>query len=162
MYSFWHETGPTQWPCAFAPIKPSGATGLSTHPCISTSLRVKAFTYKIRLSDSHGPLARCVKLRVAHAQGMPGTFSLPPWISDPDIHHGTCVTHVPWCMPGSLSSCFLCDQWRGKRSWHLRRMRNTLFYVSGNRPMSLLEDLDLTASDVPGCHGNHLLRPSPW
>ena len=24
-------------------------------------------------------------------------------VSDPDMHHGTCVTHVPWCMPGSLT-----------------------------------------------------------
>ena len=23
--------------------------------------------------------------------------------SDPDMHHGTCVTHVPWCMSGSLN-----------------------------------------------------------
>ena len=23
-------------------------------------------------------------------------------VSDPGMHHGTCVTHVPWCMPGSL------------------------------------------------------------
>ena len=49
------------------------------------------------------PLARYVKLRVAHAPGMPGTFSPPPRISDPDMHHGTCVTHVPWCKPGSLT-----------------------------------------------------------
>ena len=26
-----------------------------------------------------------------------------PLVSDPDMHHGTCVTHVPWCMPGSLN-----------------------------------------------------------
>ena len=26
-----------------------------------------------------------------------------PLISDPGIHHGTCVTHVPWCMSGSLT-----------------------------------------------------------
>ena len=26
-----------------------------------------------------------------------------PLVSDPDIHHGTCVTHVPWCMSGSLT-----------------------------------------------------------
>ena len=40
----------------------------------------------------HGPLASYVKLRVAHAPGMPGTFS-PPWrVSDPDMHHGTCIT----------------------------------------------------------------------
>ena len=23
--------------------------------------------------------------------------------SDPDMNHGTCVTHVPWCMSGSLN-----------------------------------------------------------
>ena len=50
------------------------------------------------------PLARYVILLVAHAPGMPGTFSPLPRVSDPDIHHGTCVTHVPWCMPGSLTS----------------------------------------------------------
>ena len=26
-----------------------------------------------------------------------------PLISDPDMHHLTCVTHVPWCMSGSLT-----------------------------------------------------------
>ena len=25
-------------------------------------------------------------------------------VSDPDMLHGTCVTHVPWCMSGSLTS----------------------------------------------------------
>ena len=24
-------------------------------------------------------------------------------VSDPGMHHGTCVTHVPWCMSGSLN-----------------------------------------------------------
>ena len=24
-------------------------------------------------------------------------------VSDPGMHHGTCATHVPWCMSGSLS-----------------------------------------------------------
>ena len=59
----------------------------------------------------HGPLARYVKLRVAHAPGMPGTFSPPSQVSDPDMHHGTCVTHVPWCIPGSLTSGFLWNRW---------------------------------------------------
>ena len=45
---------------------------------------------------------------VVHAPGMPGTFPRhrllrKPLVSDPDIHHGTCVTHVPWCMSGSVS-----------------------------------------------------------
>ena len=55
--------------------------------------------------------------------------------SDPDMHHGTCVTHVPWCMPGSLTSNFLWGQWRGKHSRHSRRMRKPQFYVSDKRPM---------------------------
>ena len=40
-------------------------------------------------------LTRYVNLRVAHAPGMPGTFSPPLQVSDPDMHHGTRVTHVP-------------------------------------------------------------------
>ena len=27
-----------------------------------------------------------------------------PLVSDPGMHHSTCVTHVPWCMSGSLNS----------------------------------------------------------
>ena len=40
---------------------------------------------------------------------MPGRFSprhrlqRKPLVSDPDLHHGTCVTYVPWCMSGSLT-----------------------------------------------------------
>ena len=62
-------------------------------------------------------------------------FSPPPLVSDPDMHHGTCVTHVPWCMSGLLTIGFLWSRWRGKRSRHSRRMRNPQFYVSGKRPM---------------------------
>ena len=58
------------------------------------------------LSILHGPLARYVKLRFAHVPEMPGTFSPSPRVSDPDIHHGTCVTHVPWYMSGSLTRGF--------------------------------------------------------
>ena len=66
---------------------------------------------------------------------MPGTFSPSPRVSDPDMHPGTCVTHVPWCMSGSLTSGFLWSRVRGKRSRHSRRMRNPPFYVSGKRPI---------------------------
>ena len=39
---------------------------------------------------------------------MPGTLSplrlqTKPLVSDPSMHHGTCVTHVWWCMSGSLT-----------------------------------------------------------
>ena len=84
---------------------------------------------------SNGPLTRYAKLRVAHAPGMPGTFFPPPRISNLDMHHGTCVTHVPWCMPGSLTSGLLWSRWRGKRSRHSWRMRNPPFNVTGKRPM---------------------------
>ena len=83
----------------------------------------------------HGHLTRYAKLRVAHAPGMSGTFSPPPWFSDPDMHHGKCATHVPWCMSGSLTSDFLWSRWREKGSRHSRRMRNPQFSVSVKRPM---------------------------
>ena len=56
----------------------------------------------------HGPLTRYVQLRVAHASWMPGMFSShrlhrKPLVSDPGMQHDMCVTHVPWCMSGSLT-----------------------------------------------------------
>ena len=87
----------------------------------------------IRLVLFHGSFARYVKLRVAHVRGMPGTFSPPSRVSDPDMHHGTCVTHQIKSklrvahvrgMPGALTSGFLWSRWREKRSRHSRRMRN--------------------------------------
>ena len=46
----------------------------------------------------------------------------------------TCVTHVPWCMPGSLTS----GRWREKSSPHSRHMRNPQFKVSGKRVMKFM------------------------
>ena len=54
------------------------------------------------------------KIAGAHAPGMPGTFSPSPQVSDPGVHHGTCVTHVPWCMPGSLTNGSLWNRRRGE------------------------------------------------
>ena len=51
-------------------------------------------SYQLTSQYSHGPLARYVKLRVSHAPECRQTFS-PPRVSDPDMHHGTCVTHAP-------------------------------------------------------------------
>ena len=65
-----------------------------------------------QFSWANGPLTRYTKLRIAHAPVMPGAFSPPPRVSDPGRHHGTCVTHVPWCMPGSLTSGFLWSRRR--------------------------------------------------
>ena len=66
------------------------------------------------------------QLGVVHAPGIVGPFSPPARVSDPVIQHGTCVTHVPWCMPGSLINAFLLKSVVGKRSRYSRRMRNSL------------------------------------
>ena len=76
----------------------------------------KAYTTHIPSSYRYRQWASCQirKITGAHAPGMPGTFSPSPQVSDPDMHHGTCVTHVPWCMPESLTSGFLWNRRRGK------------------------------------------------
>ena len=66
------------------------------------------------VSQCVGLLTRYVKLWVAHVPGEPGTFSSAPRVNDPEMHHGTCVTHVPWCMPGPLPSGFLWTVGRGE------------------------------------------------
>ena len=67
---------------------------------------------------------------------MPGTFSPPPRVSDSDINHGTCVTHVSWCMPGSLTSDFLWNRRRGKTFPAFLAHAQSAFYVSGKRPIA--------------------------
>ena len=74
-------------------LYPQTAAGEDWNPLLSRLL-----LFLLNEQPAHGLLNRYVKLRVAHAPGMPGTFSPPPRVSDPDMHHGTCVTHVPWCM----------------------------------------------------------------
>ena len=103
----------------------------------------------------NGPLARYVKLRIAHASGMPGTFFLSTQVSDLGMYHGTCVTHVPWCMPGSLTNGFLWSRWRGKRSRHSRRLRKPQFNVSGKRPILyshqkplMIYEIEKTTSEI--------------
>ena len=74
----------------------------------------------IPIVRSHGPLTRYLKLRVVHAPGMPGTFSLLTRLSDPDVHHGTCsVTHGA-CITQNFaylahdSDVFLMTSWHRK------------------------------------------------
>ena len=107
------------------------------HIIEQTSLPLNCPTIVRYWHDITHPWASCryLKLRVAHALGLPGTFSPPPRVNDPDRHHSTCVTQVPWCTPGSLTSGFLWSRWRGNYSRNSRRMRNPLYYVSGKRPI---------------------------
>ena len=53
-----------------------------------------------------------------------------PLVSDTGMHHGTCVTHVPWCMSGSLIRGY-----QRKRSRLSRCMRNPQLYISGKWSM---------------------------
>ena len=46
------------------------------------------------------PLIRYVKSQVGHFPRH--RLQRKPLVSDPGMHHGTRVTHVPWCMLGSL------------------------------------------------------------
>ena len=80
-------------------------------------------------TNTHGPLTRYVTLRVAHAPGMPGSFSRHRLVSSPGMHHGTCVTHA--VMHVRIAN----PRWQGKRLRHSRRMRNPQYYVYGKRSM---------------------------
>ena len=56
-------------------------------------------------------------------------------VSDPGMHHGMCVTHVPWCMSGSLTRS------GGKNVPGIPGAIAPAILLSGKRPMLL----------VPGC-----------
>ena len=83
-------------------------------------------------------------------------------VNHPDMHHDTCVTHVPWCVPGSVTRGFLWSWWRGKRSWHSRRMCSPQFYISGKRHMLCLPFLwiaDLQTFNVQATTQIHVNYP---
>ena len=107
------------------------------------------------------PLVRYVNLRVAHAPEMSGTFYPPQRVSDPDTHHGMCVTHAPWCMPESMTGGFLWSRWRGKHSRHSRCMRNPLFFVSAERQFHPIYNWTCEYLSMLGLKLNHSKR-SPW
>ena len=121
--------------------------------CANSSLYQAIF---ITLTNRNGPLTRYVDLRVAHAPGMPGTFSPPPtsketpskWSRHASRHvrHARAVMHVGIAKP----------RWRRKRSRHSRRMRNPQFYVSGKRPMIKISD------DIWHCLPDELVHTSVY
>ena len=112
---------------------------------------------------------------------MPGTFSPPSRVSDPDMYHGTCVTHVTRCMPGSLFSGFLRSWWRGKTFPAFPAHAQPAIYLSGKRPMTrcfscqswildgILPSITLEGGSEPrpgavvhgqcsNCHGNQIVK----
>ena len=91
----------------------------------------------MQLIFCYGPLARYVKLWVAHAPGMPGMFSPLPTsketASKRSRHASRHVRHARAMMHVGIAN----PRRRGNRSRHSRRMRNLQFYVSGKRPMAV-------------------------
>ena len=94
---------------------PRPTTWMWWHSCGHMTIQVTFFdTYVVTMHNPQWASYQIHKIAGAHAPGMPGTFSPSPQVSDPGMHHGTCVTHVPWCMPGSLTNGFLWNRRRGK------------------------------------------------
>ena len=57
----------------------------------------------------NGPLDRYVNCKLRMRRECRERFphhrlQMKPLVSDPSMHHGMCVTHVPWCMSGSLAN----------------------------------------------------------
>ena len=147
--------GSMEWITIYVHVKQDFAIN---HPCSYFNGGLAEYTHQWAHTShtNHGPVARYAKLGVAQAAGMPETFSPPLRVSDPDKHHGTCVTHVPWCISGSLTSGFLWNRWRGKCSRHSRRMDNPQFFLSGKRPMDVVRypfnifSYSLSVKEAPG------------
>ena len=90
------------------------------------------------------------------------SFPPPPRVGDPDMHHGTCLAHVPWCMPWSLSGGFLWSWWRGKRSRYSRRMRNPQLYVYGKRPIVWENGEESNVPSNLNYYENVVSKMGPW
>ena len=89
----------------------------------------------LELEPNLGPLTRYVKLWVAHAPGMPVTFFPPPTSKETASYRSRHASrHVPYAR-AVMHVGIANPRWRGKRSRHSRRMRNSLLYVSGKRPI---------------------------
>ena len=86
----------------------------------------------IQLASGSPACASCQIGKIACAHAL-GTFSPPPQVSDPDMHHGTCRDA---CRDREIAVSSEVGG-GGKRSRHSRRMRNLQFYLSGKRPMNM-------------------------
>ena len=92
--------------CMFVANPVPGLYHMLEYECL-TFIIIKRYMKLTSMLRRYGPLVRYVKLWVAHARECRERFSRhwlqrKPLYSDPGMHHGTCVTHVPWCMSGSL------------------------------------------------------------
>ena len=63
---------------------------------------IKACTDK-RHSMGLLPIKQNCRLRMRRERFPRHRIQRKPVVTDPGMHHGTCVTHMPWCMSGSLT-----------------------------------------------------------
>ena len=71
-------------------------------------------------------------------------FPPQPRFSNPDMHHGTCVTRVPWYMSGSLTIGFLWNRVRGKR----KRPMGTYYWPIKTRIHGVISTISLTSTGI--------------
>ena len=107
--------------------------------CAMNDNEVHICTSFLRVTGVVGLLPDTKKIVGCARVGDAGNVFPATAVSDPDMHHGTCGTHVPWCMTGSLSGSSLWSQWRVKRSRFSRRKLKPQFYVSGKRPIVAMD-----------------------
>ena len=125
-----------------------------------TSRKQRHHNWTYARSQFHGPLTRYAKLRVAHAPGMPRTFSPPPTsketASERSRHASRHVRHARAVMPVGIAN----PRWQGKPSRHSRRMSNPPFYVSDKRSMA--EQLSVNERGRYMCNFvSHWFKPCP-
>ena len=125
---------------------------------LSLTLLVLKPKYSLQTRPTSWASCQMSKIVGCACAGNSENVSPPQRVSNPDMHQGTCVTHVPWCMPGSLTNGFLSSRWQWKRSRYSRRMSNPSFYVSGKRPMAV----DALASPVVWASIAMVLAVSLW
>ena len=78
-------------------------------PCVTRPLWIKWWHSDIRDGTSPWASYQIRKIAGCACAGNAGNvfprrrFQRKPIVGDPGMHHGTCVTHVQWCMSGSLT-----------------------------------------------------------
>ena len=70
---------------------------ISVSSCIKINSLMSWASYQIR------KIAGCACTGIAGNVSPHRRIQRKPRVSDPGMHHGTCVTHVPWCMSGLLT-----------------------------------------------------------
>ena len=72
--------------------------------CQDICSHVHIFPVKAAWGSYHlHKIARCACAGNTRNVSLRGRCHRKPLVKDSDMHHGTCVTHVPWCMSGSLT-----------------------------------------------------------